>query len=807
MARRNRLSPQASSGRDEDRAPHFEPWLDRLLAAGCGMLLVFALLMPADSNSVTRGAALPFSLAALLLGLLAAASRSATSRLSWGPDLLLWATAAWMGWAALRTRGVGDVQAAYDTAAFWAGLAAWFSIVRTVTSRSTQVANDVRRALGIVLLSTAAGLATHAWYQYAVSMPRDRMQYQANPEAVLQQLGLDPTPGSIMRQRFEDRLNSTEPLATFALANSLAGALLAPLLICVALLMARRAEPPADKQRLAQPIILLALLLLLTSVLVLTKSRTAIIAAVLGSAALAFDRWSVSGTDKQGQGISRRTRGWIAIAIAVLAVGGTVALWRSDQLVILEAPKSLAFRLQYWRSALRLIGQHPLWGVGPGNFQSAYGRVREPLASEVIADPHQWWLEAAATGGLPAAWLLLAALAVPLLPRRSPSQSPEHPRRSNTSYCGVAVLVGALLALPVATLLGPAWNTPLDWEAWIVALPVAVVAAGLLGWLKLPVPALASGVLTGHLSGPLALIALAILLHLSGAGGLTVLGVAVPLWLLLALTSTMGAPREPTPADESRNFAVDGLGRDPTWGRIRLLLSGVLLIALAATYWSCFRPSVRSQSLTLEGQLRARLGAPVPDVAAAFQAAAAADPRSPELAMQWQQWAMLAVLEQDDPGRRSVLETADQRAVRTDPRSAALRLALGQRYLHLFQRWGRSDDLRRAASFCEEAAERLPTGTIETIQAAVTLQAAGQAAGDQAARRAARWAAVAEEISRDTPHPDQRVENVQVFAPLPRILSGPDVPPKTWNGSEALSNFRNAEGVVLPAQSVPRSSK
>ncbi len=40
---------------------------------------------------------------------------------------------------------------------------------------------------------------------------------------MLRDAGFDPTPGTPERKLFEDRLNSTEPLATFALANSLAG--------------------------------------------------------------------------------------------------------------------------------------------------------------------------------------------------------------------------------------------------------------------------------------------------------------------------------------------------------------------------------------------------------------------------------------------------------------------------------------------------------------------------------------------------------------------------------------------------------
>ena len=55
-----------------------------------------------------------------------------------------------------------------------------------------------------------------------------------------------------------------------------------------------------------------------------------------------------------------------------------------------------------------MTADHPLFGVGPGQFQCEYTRFRAVTASEVVADPHNVLLEIAAIAGLPALLLLIA---------------------------------------------------------------------------------------------------------------------------------------------------------------------------------------------------------------------------------------------------------------------------------------------------------------------------------------------------------------------------------------------------------------
>ena len=57
-----------------------------------------------------------------------------------------------------------------------------------------------------------------------------------------------------------------------------------------------------------------------------------------------------------------------------------------------------------------MIADHPLLGVGPGNFQDFYTRYKIPQASEEPVDPHNFLVEIAATAGVPAMLLFVAAL-------------------------------------------------------------------------------------------------------------------------------------------------------------------------------------------------------------------------------------------------------------------------------------------------------------------------------------------------------------------------------------------------------------
>ena len=53
----------------------------------------------------------------------------------------------------------------------------------------------------------------------------------------------------------------------------------------------------------------------------------------------------------------------------------TLVTWAAgglDRFVVTEAGKSLEYRREYWIGAWGVIQEHPLVGVGPGNFRQHY---------------------------------------------------------------------------------------------------------------------------------------------------------------------------------------------------------------------------------------------------------------------------------------------------------------------------------------------------------------------------------------------------------------------------------------------------
>src|SRR4030095_1138932 len=107
--------------------------------------------------------------------------------------------------------------------------------------------------------------------------------------------------------------------------------------------------------------------------------------------------------------------GWrlplVATLTAVVVGLGVVASGGLDIQVLSEAPTSVLYRLQYWRSTAAMIADYPVFGCGPGQFQEAYSVYKLPEASEPPRDPHNFLLEIWSTAGTPALAALLAIAA------------------------------------------------------------------------------------------------------------------------------------------------------------------------------------------------------------------------------------------------------------------------------------------------------------------------------------------------------------------------------------------------------------
>jgi hypothetical protein len=196
------------------------------------------------------------------------------------------------------------------------------------------------------------------------------------------------------RMLWEQRLFSVEPFGLFALANTLAGILVVALIVWLGALIdsARRVTRIVSGSGI--PIVLGIVYCLL-----LTKSRTAVVGlAAGGSAYVLATRLSFSRQLPRLKWVIGA--GFLAIVLLVVIGFATGGL---DRFVVSESAKSLRYRFEYWSATWKMLCkslQNFGLGVGPGNFRQNYLEFKLPQSSEEIADPHNLLLDVWANGGL-----------------------------------------------------------------------------------------------------------------------------------------------------------------------------------------------------------------------------------------------------------------------------------------------------------------------------------------------------------------------------------------------------------------------
>jgi tetratricopeptide (TPR) repeat protein len=457
----------------------------------------------------------------------------------------------------------------------WISFGAAFFLVRQLVRTSAEA-----RAMVAVMIALAVCLSMHGYHQYFYSMPQARRVYKQNPQRALELANVDAPEGSAARQLFESRLKSTEPMATFTLANSLAG-FLSPWMLCAIGL----AGLQWTNVRLRKRLLVAALLsvLLIAGCWVLTKSRTATLATICGLVVLiVYGR-------RSGWRPGWKTIGTAAAAITALFVFAT-SVGGFDLLVLTESSKSLLYRAQYWRSTLTLIGEYPWFGCGPGNFQQYYTAYKLPAASETVSDPHNFLLEIWSTSGTLAfvAFVsIFVGCAFQLWSGIRSRAEPETIAQDANLGSVRAVYWGALVGIPLGFVIGLTVQYLPDLAILLVGVPVgAAVVVAWHAWVmegELPLPVLvASGLL--------------LLVNLLAAGGISFAGVSLTLWLLLAL---------------ALNSVAGQSDLRPVRTLTRFIIAAVCVIGVGVCWYSAYHPVVTSERLLADadrsrarGQLR-----------------------------------------------------------------------------------------------------------------------------------------------------------------------------------------------------------
>ncbi len=616
----------------------------------------------------------------------------------------------------------------------WIGLGVAYLLVRQVVRTPEE-----SRAVVVVMIALAVCLSMLGYDQYFRSMPQARRAYAADPDGMLAKAGIIAPEGSVDRVQFENRLNSTEPIATFTLANSLAG-FLAPWLLCGLGIAALNWSNRELRMRVA--VSAGASVLLISGCFVLTKSRSATLAVAFGAAVL-IRYGRRNGWHLQWKSVIAVTGSLAALIALAAAVGGL------DLLVLTESLKSSLYRLQYWRATVAMILDAPWFGCGPGNFQQSYTAYKLPEASETIADPHNFLLEIWSTAGTPAMLAFLGVLVCFVIQLRSglsASRSQATPHEPDDIGCVRAVYWGALAGVPFGFISGLVVGYVPDTAMFIVGLPVAAaVMVSLHPW-----------VLRGRLPA-VVLIASAcvVLINLSAAGGISFPGVALTFWLLMATALNLSA--------ESRHIR-----------EFSRRAAGAIAVAaglVALLYWySTFAPVLNLLTMLARANVLQSQGELL-EAERSLLAATEADSYSAE---PWQALAQLRLamwLNGPDASHETGFAEAARETLNRERRSSAAHQAYGDWYLSAFRAKNEQRFLDEAIVGYRRAVELYPNYNLIHAQLAWALQVAGRL---DESRAEAEEAVRLDELN---PHREQKLSKQSVFDAPRRFDSQPPNPP------------------------------
>lgn len=644
-------------------------------------------------------------------------------------DWLDGAVALWVGGQVASALVViltaGEKRMAANMAWEWLALGVIWVVLRHGIVRPA-----VRHAFLRATIVTGVVLAGYGLYQHYVEHPQlvaeygplfDRLKTAtgSDADAIKRKLAQNSVPTEGPAQiLFEKRLrDSREPLGLFALANTFGGALA----VCLLLALGELLEACRRKARLRDLAPLIVAAALIGWCLLLTKSRTAWIGSACGVVVLLLPQLRFA---------SSYRRFLVPGALVSLAiVGGAALLFMLgglDRQVLSEAPKSVAYRLQYWQAASRLIANHPWLGVGPGNFRQHYLRYKLPEASEEIADPHNLFFDIAATGGiisLIGLGLFLAVSLVKVLKRApevdtDPSATPlvagsdaiskVHTQILRMSSTFSFWMAAAGIALAFFGLL-------ICWGQWEDRLLILGIVWCLMGWFFAPRGNSApdSAGLSPNVSNGALAAAVALVVHLLGAGGISMPGVTQLLLMLVAFSlvpcSTVGSELAATRPLES------------SWPGVSLALACAgMLVGVTVT---AMAPVVRCRVLLERGTAAGWSGRPGGREIALqdFRDAAVADPWSPDPWRYQFEWSGGDSFRSNDSLDAAVMQL--QQAMARDPVNFWAPRTLGNLWLNRWQVTRLPEDAGPAVIWLDRAHELYPTNSAVTAELAMALAA------------------------------------------------------------------------------------
>lgn len=604
----------------------------------------------------------------------------------------------------------GNLRSTLNSFWEWGGIAVAWLVLRELFPRSAHRALLLR-----CILLAAVSLSSLGIWQHFVWFPQLTREFREM--VALREKSQTPTGLSLAERERMNQLSatlgdeflkvdaqgrslltdrataSTEPIGLFALANTLAAVTLAGWLMT----LHASSHVWLHERQLRAWLPWLACLAILSLCLLLSKSRGAWLAAcctLVVWAVAALLRKSLTGR----KALRLALTGIVLAGVAVLVVWQIGGL---DREVFSEAPKSLGYRIQYWQSTWALIQDHPVFGVGPGNFRQHYVLYKLPGASEEVRDPHNLILDVWANGGL----LALIGLAGVIFAGASAGRriwksgleapAPSPPLRSVLT-CGVWAIGSVGLQQGIFDA---------QWDPRLLA--VLTVWCVLAGWLHFASIRNPLCVWAGWLAS------IGILVHLLASGG-----IAMPVILLLVLTLIGCCHAE-------ANSEKDSVAFSP---RLSIVAAIGFSLALWLCLWSSVIPGITVAAEIANGKavwLRQR---DLRSAERAFRSAAKSDSMAAEACSLLAQACHAQWV--SDPGDSTQFDEAIaalDEARKRDPRDVNSSILESQWWLERFQREKKPEQAEAAVVASGRAATLSPQSTLAQATRALALAAANRA--------------------------------------------------------------------------------
>jgi len=240
----------------------------------------------------------------------------------------------------------------------------------------------IKLVLYVVVALGAAG-AYECTYQFFCGNQMMIAQYEQAPNTMLDRLGI--ISGSYQHMLFEHQLYSKDVRGFFTTGNSAGSFALLSLSAALALFLEKYKNMKPGLDDITILIGRGILVAFISFGLVLTRSKGAILATIVAlllfTVYLLFGRW-----------LKRYRKIILVVCIFLVVAGVCVITAYGLGHGRLPGGNSMLVRWQYWTGAVKLWADHPLTGVGGGNFADFYPHYKIAAAPETVRAPHNFVL-------------------------------------------------------------------------------------------------------------------------------------------------------------------------------------------------------------------------------------------------------------------------------------------------------------------------------------------------------------------------------------------------------------------------------